>query len=73
MLPLSAPVRGRDGTMISTLVVPADTVIIGHFQAINVSKQLWGEDAGEWKPERWLVTLPRALEEARVPGVYSNL
>ena len=65
--------RGRDGTMISTLVVPADTVIIGHFQAINVSKQLWGEDAAEWKPDRWLTPLPAAVDDAHLPGVYSNL
>ena len=59
--------------MISTLVVPADTVIIGHFQAINVSKQLWGEGAAEWKPDRWLAPLPAAVDDAHLPGVYSNL
>ena len=59
--------------MISTLVVPADTVIIGHFQAINVSQQLWGEDAAEWKPDRWLAPLPAVLEETRIPGVYAHL
>ena len=32
-----------------------------------------GEDADEWKPERWLKPLPAVLEEARLPGVYSNL
>ncbi len=41
--------------------------------ACNTNKALWGEDAYEWKPERWLGPLPRALDEARIPGVYSNL
>ena len=73
MLPLSQPVRGKDGRMISELVVPRDTVVLGHFQASNSSKELWGEDAGEWRPERWLAPLPRAVEDARIPGVYAHL
>ena len=73
MLPLSQPVRGKDGRMISEIVVPRGTVVLGHFQASNSSKELWGEDAGEWKPERWLAPLPAALDEARLPGVYANL
>lgn len=32
----------------------------------------WGEDALEWKPERWLKPLPRAVEDAWIPGIYSN-
>ncbi|TFK81801.1 cytochrome P450 [Polyporus arcularius HHB13444] len=73
VLPLSAPVRGRDGRMISELVVQEGTVVIAHFQASNSSKELWGEDAEEWKPGRWLEPLPPALDDARLPGVYSNL
>ncbi|OBZ67756.1 hypothetical protein A0H81_12306 [Grifola frondosa] len=38
----------------------------------NHNKTLWGEDVYEWKPERWLTPLPRAVEEARIPGAYSN-
>ena len=41
--------------------------------AINRSKAIWGEDALEWKPERWLAPLPGAVTEAKIPGVYSNL
>ena len=73
VLPLSVPVRGKDGRMISELVIPKNTVVFGHIQASNVNKALWGEDAAEWKPERWLAPLPAALEEARLPGVYSHL
>ena len=48
-------------------------VVIVHYQASNVDKSLWGEDALEWKPERWLQPLPRSVEEAHVPGIYANL
>ena len=34
---------------------------------------MWGEDALEWKPERWLAPLPSTVADAKIPGVYSNL
>ena len=73
MLPLSQPVRGKDGRMMSEIVVPRGTVVLGHFQASNSSRELWGEDAAEWKPDRWLAPLPAAVDDAHLPGVYSNL
>ena len=72
-MPLSRPIRGRDGTMISELAIPKGTLILPSFSSCNVAKSIWGEDAMEWKPERWLVPLPATVTEARIPGVYSNL
>lgn len=72
-LPLDQPVRGRDGKQITEIVVPRGTAVQVHYQASNVNKVLWGEDAKEWKPERWLSPLPASLEEARIPGVYAHL
>ncbi|KAM5542007.1 hypothetical protein V8D89_004317 [Ganoderma adspersum] len=72
-LPLSAPVKMKDGSEISELFIPRGTTVITNLQASNRNKVLWGTDADEWKPERWLNPLPEALEEARIPGVYSNL
>ncbi|KAH9910993.1 cytochrome P450 [Epithele typhae] len=73
VLPLSAPVRTRDGRSLAELPVPRGTHVFMNFQACNVNKDLWGPDAREWKPERWLAPLPAALEDARVPGVYAHL
>ncbi|KAI0697071.1 cytochrome P450 [Cerioporus squamosus] len=73
VLPLHEPIRGLDGTLITELHVPKGTVAMLNLWACNTNKALWGEDAYEWKPERWLEPLPRALDEARIPGVYSNL
>ena len=72
-LPLYEPVRGRDGTLMHEVVVPRGVVVAVHLQASNKNKALWGEDALEWKPERWLNPLLRSVEEARVPGIYSHL
>ncbi len=73
MLPLSEPVRGRDGKMISEIPLPKDTTVLVGVISSNTSKAIWGEDAYEWKPERWLSPLPETVAEAKIPGVYSNL
>ncbi|KAF9812459.1 hypothetical protein IEO21_06177 [Rhodonia placenta] len=73
VLPLSEPICGVDGTMMKEVAIPKGTeLLIGTF-GCNVNKALWGEDSLEWKPERWLSPLPRAVTEASIPGVYSNL
>ncbi len=59
--------------MITEVAVPKGTTIFLNTHACNGNKALWGEDAEEWKPERWLSPLPRSLEEARIPGIYANL
>ena len=44
-------------------------------QGSNDNKAFWGEDAYEWKPERWLDPLPRAVDpdEVRIPSIYSTM
>ncbi|KAH9923738.1 cytochrome P450 [Epithele typhae] len=71
-LALSDPVVGKDGSPMSEIIVPKNTTVIVNVSACNTNKALWGEDAFEWKPERWLQPLPKALEDARIPGLYSN-
>ena len=73
MLPFSEPIRGRDGTLMNEVVVNRGVSVFAHFQASNSNKALWGEDAKEWKPERWLSALPETVADAKMPGVYSNL
>ena len=73
MLPLSKPVHGGDGTMISEVPIPKDTTVFIDIYSSNTRKALWGDDAHEWKPERWLSRLPDAVLDAKIPGVYSNL
>lgn len=72
-LPLHTPVRGRDGSIMNEVPVVRGTQVLLHLQASNTNKALWGEDSKEWLPERWLGPLPAELEEARIPGVYSQL
>ncbi|KAH9944870.1 cytochrome P450, partial [Amylocystis lapponica] len=73
IMPLSAPIRGRDGKMMHEIPIPKDTQVVVGILGSNCNKALWGEDALEWKPERWLSPLPQAVTDAHIPGVYSSL
>ena len=73
VMPLSKPIHGNDGTLMNEVFVPRGTLVLTGNWASNTNKELWGEDADQWKPERWLSPLPEALKEAHIPGVYSNL
>ncbi|KAL8279020.1 hypothetical protein RQP46_008689 [Phenoliferia psychrophenolica] len=69
IIPLSTPIRGRSGNMISGVPVKAGDRIDISISAVNFNKDVFGEDADQFRPERWL--------EAKSPnagvGVYSGL
>ena len=73
ILLLSMPLHGVDGQLIYELAIPKGTQVMVGSWICNIDKSLWGEDAEEWKPERWLSPLPQSLIDARIPGVYSHL
>ena len=52
-IPLTLRMAARD-TSIQNHFIPKDTVIILSPWAVNTSTELWGRDAQEFKPERWL-------------------
>ena len=73
VLQLQEPIRGTDGSLITEVAVPKDTAVMLNLRGCNTNKAVWGEDAYEWKPDRFLKPLPPTVEAARVPGVYANL
>ncbi|KAI0720771.1 cytochrome P450 [Cerioporus squamosus] len=72
-LPLSEPICSPDGTLIDSIPIPKGTNVLVGVRACNRNKALWGADAEEWRPRRWLEPLPKAVENASLPGVYSNM
>ncbi|KAL0579646.1 hypothetical protein V5O48_002342 [Marasmius crinis-equi] len=62
----------EDGSLMSEIPLPADTDIFISILNANRNVDLWGPDALEWKPERWLSPLPQAIPDAKIPGVYSH-
>ncbi|RPD65200.1 cytochrome P450 [Lentinus tigrinus ALCF2SS1-7] len=73
VVPLSSPLHGVDGHEVDCLHVPRGTTVFVAIAAANRTKEVWGEDAEDWKPERWLSPIPETLIKARIPGVYSNM
>jgi len=73
ILPLSEPIRGLDGKLMHEIPIPKDTRLLIGIEGVNCNKALWGADALEWKPERWLSPLPAAVTDAHLPSVYSNM
>ncbi|KAG6864977.1 hypothetical protein C0991_005846 [Blastosporella zonata] len=73
VLPLLTPIKGVDGCDMESILVPKNTKIIISILNANRDPLLWGPDSLEWKPERWLTSLPEALHEAHMPGIYSHL
>ncbi|EIN07006.1 cytochrome P450 [Punctularia strigosozonata HHB-11173 SS5] len=72
-LPLAKPLKATDGSMLHHIAVPRGTKLVISFWAINRSTAYWGDDALEWKPERFLQPLPQTLIDAHIPGIYSSM
>ncbi|OSC97770.1 cytochrome P450 [Trametes coccinea BRFM310] len=53
-LPLHRPIRSSTGEELSTVYVPKGTNVIISILGANRNTHVWGPDANEWRPERWL-------------------
>ncbi|KAG0708534.1 cytochrome P450 [Suillus ampliporus] len=72
VLPLSQPITTRSGDVIHELPVPKGTRIIASVAAYNRNKELWGDDAHVFNPDRWLDGAAKDKKVTSI-GVYSNL
>jgi len=70
VLPLSKPIKDIHGIAITEVPVTKGTFVFLGLYSYNRSKDVWGEDASEWKPERWLQPLPK---QTSCGGAFSNL
>ncbi|KAJ3557677.1 hypothetical protein NM688_g1344 [Phlebia brevispora] len=69
-IPLAKPFTDRHGKVHDSIHVSKGSTIILPIAVLNRSKELWGEDALEFKPERWL-SPPEAAKS--IPGVWSDM
>ncbi|OAX34745.1 cytochrome P450 [Rhizopogon vinicolor AM-OR11-026] len=76
-VPLQFPVRSTSGEEISAVPLVKNQTIVVSVLAANHNQAVWGEDASEWKPERWLNssqgTTPGVKDGVKYPGVYSSM
>jgi cytochrome P450 len=69
-LPLKYPVNTSKGLQNSIFVPKGTSIGIGIYGS-NRDKDIWGEDAEEFVPERWLNG--RAVSVEGSPGIYSHM
>ncbi|TBU30862.1 cytochrome P450 [Dichomitus squalens] len=70
VLPLSEPITDKNGNVLHEIPIRKKQRIVIPILALQTSKRIWGEDAFEFKPERWEHP-PEAI--AAIPGVWSHL
>ncbi|KAJ6535604.1 cytochrome P450 [Mycena capillaripes] len=71
ILPLSTPLVGVDGKEITSIAVPKGTTVYIAIAAANHNRLVWGEDALEFKPERWQ-NGKASVHAAKMGGVWGN-
>jgi cytochrome P450 len=54
VIPLSEPVCTRSGKMTDSISIAKGSSMVISIRAINRSLAIWGPDAKEFKPDRWL-------------------
>lgn len=72
-LPLAFPITGVDGHPRDHINVRKGDRLYLSLLGCNRDPAIWGPDAYEWKPERWLAPLPSSLLDAKIPGLYSHM
>ena len=72
VLPLLWPITSVSGKEIKEIPIKKNTNVIISIMGANRRKEIWGDDAGDWKPDRWLQPLPESVTKARLPGVYGS-
>ncbi|KAJ2916536.1 hypothetical protein MD484_g3882, partial [Candolleomyces efflorescens] len=70
VLPLSTPVRDKEGKIHESLHVQKGQMIIVPIVPVNNDSAIWGEDSHEFRPERWMTSIPDTA--TGIPGVWSN-
>nr|GAT44510.1 cytochrome P450 [Mycena chlorophos] len=60
----------QDGKVWDSILVKKGQMIYVPVAAVNRDREIWGEDADEFRPERW-TSVPAGANA--VPGVYSHL
>lgn len=69
-IPLGSPLKLKDGTSITSIPVKKGQNIFLSIVAVNTSQTVFGEDALEFKPERWINN--NFGEKGPAVGVWSH-
>ena len=70
VIPFAEPFVDKHGIEQTELRVARGDAFVVPIRILNRSTEIWGDDAEDFKPERW-DNLPEKV--ASLPGIYSNL
>ncbi|KAF9235966.1 cytochrome P450 [Melanogaster broomeanus] len=70
VIPLEQPLTDKRGVVHHEIRIRKGDQVLIPILAMNASEELWGDDAHEFKPERW-DNVPEAV--SRIPGLWSHL
>lgn len=74
MLPLGTPIKSADGKQdFHEIFLKNGTNVLIGIAAVNSDPEIWGDDAEDWVPERWINRSPEDVAKERLPGVYSRM
>jgi cytochrome P450 len=63
VLPLSTPIALPDGTSTDRVLIEKGQTVMVPLAAVNRSRAFWGEDAKDFRPQRWIDGLGSKTQE----------
>ena len=76
VVPLQFPIKDKKtGKEVREILIVKGTPVYVGLAATNRSTSLWGDDAAEFKPERWMGRQAHesTIEQIKTPGIFSNM
>ncbi|EAU81974.2 cytochrome P450 [Coprinopsis cinerea okayama7 len=70
VIPLGVPFTDRNGKVHDSIQIREGQTILIPIAMVNRIESLWGPDAHEYRPERWLGKLPDAV--SGIPNIWGN-
>ncbi|KIJ49260.1 hypothetical protein M422DRAFT_247065 [Sphaerobolus stellatus SS14] len=68
VIPLSTPIKTRDGQKSNVVLIKKGQAVLMSAWAYNRVEELWGKDADQWSPNRFLQDVKHQMSL----GVYAN-
>ncbi|KZT54812.1 cytochrome P450 [Calocera cornea HHB12733] len=73
LIPLSTPIQTETGT-VDRIPIRAGQCVLGSIDGLNKSEEVWGPDATEFLPDRWLGRETKQIDPSKqTGGIYANL
>lgn len=73
IIPLSKPLKLLNGSTTTSISVKAGQVIFLSINSVNQDPAVFGDDAGVFRPERWIDEKVGENKEGPAIGVYSHM